>query len=124
MLEPLHQETGKRPDSSTQCASWWRPLTPAAVPGQIVIAYIHTHPIVAGDHVPCNSTHVTNGNPAPSDSDLITRSRVNNLPDYRAAHWAPDWYVMSMDGVFKMDDTNSPRSQHSITDWYHGLCAW
>jgi hypothetical protein len=112
-------------DSSKQCLSWWRPITPAELSNtEIVLAYIHTHPIVAGERIRCDATHSTNRNPAPSDSDIVARNNVNSRADYIAAGWAPDWYVVSMDGVFKMDATNSRRSQNSVAEWYHGLCAW
>ena len=111
-------------NSSTTCTSSWQPITPTFAQGLVVIAYIHTHPIVAGERIRCDSTHYTNRNPAPSDSDVVMRDRVNHRADYIAAGWRPDWYVMSMDGVFKMDDTNSSNAQHSITEWFHGLCAW
>jgi hypothetical protein len=110
-------------DSSSQCLSHWRPLTPDFTQGMTVIAYVHTHPIVNGERIRCDSTHFTTRNTAPSDSDVVMRRRVNQISDSLGVH-RPDWYVMSMDGLFKMDDTNSSKAQHSITEWYHGLCAW
>jgi hypothetical protein len=110
-------------DSSDRCNSYWHPIAPGS--GYTVVGYMHTHPISAGERYACpDHVHSTTGDPGPSTTDRDTRAQVNSNPAYVAAGWNPTWYVLSKDGVFRMDAAFSRASRRSLTEWYHGLCAW
>jgi hypothetical protein len=112
-------------DSSNRCFSYWSPVTPADFPDDSLLAYVHTHPTVNNETYPCvNPSDSANRRPGPSTTDSATRASVNGRADYAAVGWNPTWYVMSMDGVYTMDATNSNSSHRSKAGWDKSLCVW
>ena len=110
---------------SDRCFSQWNPLNPAALGDDSVVAYIHTHPVDSGEVYTCPDTlYRATLRPGPSRFDSIARWRVNDSTPAYHGHDNPTWYIMSMDGVYKMDATNSDSSHNSEAAWFHGLCMW
>jgi hypothetical protein len=114
-------------DSSNRCWSYWRPLDPAHLPhaDDSIVAYIHTHPTDSAEVYTCpDTTYQATRRPGPSRQDSIQMWTVNdNNPAY-VGHSDPTWYVMSNDGVYKMDRRNSDNSHNNRAHWSKGLCAW
>ena len=106
------------------CQSKFVEPDPADIPGDTVLAFIHVHPGVVGQPVPCPEKKGATLRPGPSSDDEDAMRQIANNKAYQREGWDPPWLIIDNYYVYKAVVKNKTKVTYVSYTWNQGKCNW